>query len=73
LLALAFVIILPLIKEIKMQVKDIVDAIGDFFEWTFEILPVLGNIPNLIFLILGFLFFFYWMGQMRKHKRAGEH
>lgn len=56
-----------------MQVKDIVDAIGDFFEWTFEILPVLGNIPNLIFLILGFLFFFYWMGQMRKHKRAGEH
>lgn len=55
-----------------MQVKDIVYAIGDFFEWTFEILPVLGNIPNYLFVVLGALFFLYWMGQMVKFKRAGE-
>lgn len=55
-----------------MQFKDIVFAIGDFFEWTFQILPMLGNIPNYIYLAIGFLLFFYWMGQMVKHQRAGE-
>ena len=55
-----------------MQIKDIVYALGDFFEWTFEILPVLGNSVNYLFLALGFIFFFYWMGQMAKHNREGE-
>lgn len=56
-----------------MQVKDIVEALGDFFLWTFEILPALGNIPNYLFIIIGSVFFLYWMGEMRKHKKAGEH
>lgn len=55
-----------------MQVKDIVYALGDFFEWTFQILPILGNIPNLLFIVIGFGFFLYWVGQMNKHARAGE-
>lgn len=55
-----------------MQFKDIVYAIGDFFQWTFQILPWLGNIPNFIFVILGFLFFFFWMSQLVKFSRAGE-
>lgn len=55
-----------------MQFKDIVYSIGDFFEWTFGILPVLGNIPNLIFLLIGSVMFLYWIGQMMGHARRGE-
>lgn len=52
-----------------MQVSDIVYGLGDFVEATFEILPVLGNLPNYLFIVLGFIFFFYWMGQMNKHRK----
>jgi|OM-RGC.v1.037116447 hypothetical protein len=55
-----------------MQVKDVVYAIGDFFEWTFQILPVLDNLPNMLFLGIGFILFFYWMAQMAAHARRGE-
>ena len=55
-----------------MSWNDIVYGLGHFLEWTFGILPVLGNIPNFLFLVIGFLFFFYWMGQLRKHSKAGE-
>lgn len=55
-----------------MQVKDIVIALGDFLEWTFGILPALGNIPNLIFLLIGAVMFIYWIGQMFGHARRGE-
>jgi len=55
-----------------MQFKDVVYAIGDFFQWSFQILPVLGNNFNFILLLIGFIMFFYWMGQMFKHYRAGE-
>lgn len=55
-----------------MQLKDVWYAIGDFFEWTFNILPPLNNIPNFIFIAIGSVAFLYWLGQMVKHKRAGE-
>jgi hypothetical protein len=55
-----------------MQVKDIIEGLGDFLLSTFEILPVLGNLPNFIFLAIGSVLFLYWMGQMRKHAQAGE-
>lgn len=55
-----------------MQVKDIVNSIGDFFLWTFEILPTLGNLPNILFLAIGSILFLYWMGQMRAHSKRGE-
>lgn len=55
-----------------MQFKTIVEGIGDFFLWTFQILPILGNIPNLIFLAIGAIFFLYWMKEMAGHARRGE-
>tara|TARA_B100001250_G_C19510966_1_gene661656 strand:+ start:128 stop:346 length:219 start_codon:yes stop_codon:yes gene_type:complete len=59
-------------KLLKMQFKDIVEGLGDFFEWTFGILPILGNIPNILFLLIGSVLFLYWMMEMRKHSKAGE-
>lgn len=55
-----------------MQWKDVWIGIGNFMEWTFEILPPLSNIPNAIFLAIGSIMFLYWLGQMVKHNRAGE-
>ncbi len=54
-----------------MQIRDIVYGLGDFIEWTFGILTIAGNIPNILFIVIGFIFFFYWMGQMNKHKKQG--
>jgi hypothetical protein len=56
-----------------MQFKDFVYALGDFFEWTFGLLPALGNIPNFLFIAIGSVLFIYWMIQMRGHAKAGEH
>jgi uncharacterized membrane protein YozB (DUF420 family) len=52
--------------------NEFLTALGDFFEWTFTILPVLNNGPNVFFILVITGYFFYWMGQMRKHQRAGE-
>lgn len=55
-----------------MQVKDIVEGLGEFFLWTFEILPTLGNLPNFLFIGIGSILFLYWMSQMASHARNGE-
>ncbi|GCD78322.1 hypothetical protein JCM31826_18040 [Thermaurantimonas aggregans] len=58
--------------KIKGMVSKIAYALADFFEWTFQILPVLGNIPNYLLLFIGFAAFIYWLTEMRKHEKAGE-
>lgn len=55
-----------------MQFKDIVYAIGDFFLWTFELLPAAGNAPNVVFSLIIASLFVYWMLQMASHARRGE-
>jgi hypothetical protein len=55
-----------------MQIKDIVEGLGDFLLWTFEILPLLGNLPNFLFIAIGAIFFAYWISQMVGHSRRGE-
>ena len=55
-----------------MQVKDIFEAIGELFQFTFQILPTLGNLPNLIFLILGSVLFLYWMLQMSRQSEPTD-
>ncbi len=44
-------------------------SIGEFMEWTFGLLPALHNLPNILFIIVGFLAFFYWMGQLVKFQK----
>jgi len=52
--------------------NDLIYGLGDFFVWTFKILPSLGNLPNFLFIGVLVGYFIYWMSQMRKHSRAGE-
>ncbi|MFT5969856.1 MAG: hypothetical protein ACI8ZO_000353 [Flavobacteriales bacterium] len=47
-------------------------GVSDFFKATFEILPKLGNMPNVLLSIVGFVALSYWVAQLIKHKRAGE-
>ena len=63
-----------------MIVLSIFEAIGSFFtNIVFAPLHVMrhmdswwgSNVLNLIFVLIGFAFFFYWVGQSFKFKREG--
>lgn len=54
------------------MIKEIVYSIGELFTATFKILPVLGNIPNFLFVGIGAVFFIYWLSELRRHKKSGE-
>lgn len=53
--------------------RSFFETLGDLFEWTFQILPVIGPVVNNSFMIIGAGFFIYWMSQLVKHEKAGEH
>lgn len=44
-------------------------GIADLFESLFTIMPKLGNIPNTLFIILGFIAFVTWTSLLFKYKR----
>ena len=48
------------------EYNSFIYLIGDFFEATFQILPVLGNAPNYIYGVLMFLGVVYWLNWQRK-------
>lgn len=50
------------------------DPLGDFFVWSFDTFLVpFGNMPNLAFLIIGFVGLFYWLRlQAKWNKQADE-
>lgn len=52
--------------------QDIVFPIADFLEMTFEILPTLGNLPNNLFIILGFILMFYWIKELFRYKKEAK-
>ncbi|MBA3898733.1 MAG: hypothetical protein H0X62_00750 [Bacteroidetes bacterium] len=52
--------------------NDLVYGLGELLQETFKILPVLGNIPNVIFIIIGFLLLFYWIKAMANYNREAE-
>lgn len=55
-----------------MAINGIMEALGDFFEWTFKILPILGNIPNVLFIILGFVLLFFWLKMQSDFNKKAE-
>ena len=42
-----------LVKKTNYSMNDFIYGIGDFFEFSFEILASAGNLPNLILGIIG--------------------
>lgn len=56
-----------------MRINELVFALQDFFEATFKILVKLDNMPNVLFIIVGFVLFFIWLRQMVAYnKEAAE-
>ncbi len=48
-----------------LEFTDIILLTGDLFEWSFQILPILGNAPNYIYGVLMFLGVVYWLNWQR--------
>lgn len=50
--------------------NDFFHALGNLYSSTFPILEGLGNLPNVALIVVGFGFFFYWVGQMAKFEKS---
>ena len=48
------------------------EGLGDFIQWTFGLVKFLGNGMNVLFALIITALIIYWLGQMVKHKKAGE-
>lgn len=48
---------------------DLVYSIGDFFTWTFGILELLGNSPNVLFIGIGFIGAIFWLVKQAKYSK----
>lgn len=55
-----------------MPLRTIFEGLGKFFDATFQILPVLNNSVNYLFMAVIAGFGLYWFGQMNKQRKAGE-
>lgn len=50
----------------------IFEGLGNFFEASFQLFPLLGNFPNVLFIIVVSVLFLYWMGQLNKFRKANQ-
>ena len=51
----------------KRTMYYLLKPLEDLFVWSFGIMENLGNIPNDIFLVFGFVMMFYWLNLQRKY------
>ena len=47
---------------------EFVYTIGDFLTATFELLPLLGNLPNILFTLIIMGGLAYWLWELKKYK-----
>lgn len=52
-----------------MSWNEFIYGIADLLEASFAILPKLGNIPNVFFILIIFGAFVYWLMQLNKFKK----
>jgi len=56
-----------------MTFEEVLNVIADIVVWTFEhVLEPLGNIPNVLFIILGFVGLFTWLNIQKKYNKKAE-
>tara|TARA_B100001142_G_scaffold172756_1_gene172330 strand:+ start:21207 stop:21377 length:171 start_codon:yes stop_codon:yes gene_type:complete len=55
-----------------MPFRFFFESLGKIFEFTFQILPVLGNNLNYLFMAIIAGLGIYWLREMLKHEKAGE-
>jgi hypothetical protein len=52
-----------------MNVNVIVEFLKAFFYKTFEILPVIGNSLNYLYIVILFVLFVYWLSVLAKNQK----
>ncbi|MDA9783176.1 hypothetical protein N9502_00910 [Vicingaceae bacterium] len=55
-----------------MSWNDIVYGLGDILTATFEVLPTLGNLPNILFSGVIFAGLVYWILELKKYKATAK-
>ncbi len=56
-----------------MNMTDVFNGIGDFFQWSFNLIRCLGNGPNIFFWLLIATLFVVWLRmQIKFNKEAKE-
>ncbi len=55
-----------------MTWNEIVYGLGDLIEMTFEILPLLGNLPNILFSLIIFGCLVYWMKELSNYNKKAK-
>ena len=48
------------------------NGLGDLFTALWSIMPALGNIPNLLAILIISVFFIYWTGKLIAFKKEGD-
>lgn len=43
--------------------------LADTIQYSFNLLRAVENIPNYTFIVIGIIFFFYWMVELYKYKK----
>ena len=54
------------------MMKNFWTAIGDFFTATFEVMPLIGNKINYLYIVIIFIFLVTWTTILYRHKKNGE-
>jgi hypothetical protein len=52
--------------------NELIYGLGNLLQESFTILPILGNLPNVLFIIIGFILLFYWIREMANYNREAE-
>lgn len=56
------------------MLRNFFEGLGDFLEWTFQIIPILADFGiNIVFMVIIAGALIYWLAQMVKQQKAGEH
>ena len=55
-----------------MNWNDFVYALGDLLEASFQALPLLGNLPNILFTFVIFGGLVYWLNELKKYKAEAK-
>ena len=56
-------------KYIAMPLRSLFEGIGDFFTWTFKLMPLIGPATNVVFMSLIAGGIIYWLREMSKHEK----
>jgi hypothetical protein len=52
---------------------DLMYNLGDIFTWTFKnVLELLGNVPNVLFIIIGFVGTGFWLMKQTRYNREAK-